>query len=116
MLKNKPYRNKKILQAAKDCPVCMMCGKPNDGTVVGAHLSGMRSHEFGKGIGQKASDSVVAYLCYQCHESMDQYHDGDGIRRSEKFLLAIVRSHDWLFRKMKSAENKTSFEKWVDGL
>lgn len=86
------------MQAAIDCPFCMMCGNVNDGTVVGAHYTGIRQHELGKGMGQKSTDGAVAYLCYTCHSKFDTYHDENGVARSEEFLFAIVKSHDWLLK------------------
>ena len=75
-----------------------MCNKPNDGTVVGAHCSGIRSHELGKGTGQKCTDAAIAYICHNCHVEVDQYKDGNGIAASERFLFAVVKSHDWLLK------------------
>jgi len=86
------------MQAARDCPSCMMCGAGNDGTIIGAHYCGIRQQNLGKGIGQKPTDSAVAYLCHSCHVRMDQYHDGNNQSRSEIFFFAIIKSHDWLFK------------------
>jgi hypothetical protein len=76
----------------------MCCSNTNDGTVVGAHYTGVRQHDLGKGMGQKATDGAIAYLCSKCHVAFGQYHDENGVDRSEKFLLAIVKSHDWLLK------------------
>ncbi|AEP36204.1 hypothetical protein [Taylorella asinigenitalis] len=59
------YRNKKLLNGARDCPYCMLCSRPNDGTIVAAHSNQLRD---GKGKSIKAHD----YLCYQCHYEIDQ--------------------------------------------
>ena len=61
------YRNKHILKHAQMFP-CMSCGR-DDGTVVAAHSN---SQQDGKGLGIKASDYRVAYLCSQCHHAVDQ--------------------------------------------
>lgn len=100
MLKNKRYQNKKILDAARDCPTCMVCGKHNDGTIVGAHFNGIYAPVFGRGMGVKPGDSVVAFVCHRCHSDLDgvREHDEDGTRHSLKFAIAILKSHDWLFR------------------
>lgn len=63
------YRNKKLLNLAKECPVCMRCGKHNDGTIVAAHSNQLRD---GKGRGLKAHDYRIAYLCNECHSQIDQ--------------------------------------------
>jgi len=105
MLKQKNFRSKKILNAARDCPHCMMCGNPNDGTIVAAHYQGFRQHELGKGMGMKPTDSATAYLCHQCHDAVDGRSNEktidvissvNPIVPSEEFLFAIVKTHDWL--------------------
>lgn len=60
-------RSKAILSAARDSS-CQWCGKM-DGTVVAAHSNQLRH---GKGMGLKASDRYVAFLCYSCHTELDQ--------------------------------------------
>ena len=62
------YRNKKILQAARDRP-CQYCGR-NDWTTVAAHSNAM-SH--GKGVGIKAHDCYIAFLCSHCHSDYDSH-------------------------------------------
>lgn len=101
MLKSKNFRSKKLLNAARDCPYCMMCGKPNDGTIVAAHYQGLRQHSFGKGTGIKPSDSAVAFICSNCHDIADgrvKGYSGDKTERSEEFLFAIVKTHDYLLK------------------
>ena len=97
MLKRVPLRSKKMLDAAKG-QSCVNCGVADD-TVVAAHYQGIRSSEFGKGVGQKPSDLMVADLCRKCHEAFDNY-EGSGyenrqyrrIDNSEQFLTNIVRT------------------------
>lgn len=93
------YRNKKILNAAKDCPHCMHCGKPNDGTIVAAHYQGFRQHALGKGVATKPSDAATAFVCDECHNRFDGRLVGrcvSDIEHSEQFLFAIVKTHIWL--------------------
>ena len=87
------YRSKKLLQAAKDAPVCMGCGKSNHGDVVAAHANWS---EYGKGMGMKAHDWAVAYLCHECHARIDQ---GQGSKQDkrEAWQRAHVRTLEWLF-------------------
>lgn len=59
------YRNAKLLQAAKDRP-CVLCGSV--GTTVAAHSNSL---EHGRGIGHKAPDYFVAYVCHSCHDKID---------------------------------------------
>ena len=67
--KHDHFRSRKLLDAARDCPVCMDCGKANDGTVVAAHSNQSRD---GKGAGIKADDFRVAFICMSCHSFIDQ--------------------------------------------
>ena len=60
------YRNKKLLEACREIE-CQACGK-YDGTVCAAH-SNQQIH--GKGTGIKASDAMVASLCFTCHTELD---------------------------------------------
>lgn len=63
------YRNKKLLNLAKNAPYCFSCGRYNDGSIVAAHSNQLRD---GKGKGIKAHDYRIAYLCYSCHYDIDQ--------------------------------------------
>jgi len=62
--KSMTYRNSKLLSLAKG-QSCVECGT-DDGTIVSAH-----SNE-GKGMGLKASDATIMFLCYACHSGYDQ--------------------------------------------
>jgi hypothetical protein len=64
MLKPKTYRNPKLLRLANG-QACVECGA-RDGTVVAAHSNN------GKGMGLKASDATIMFLCYRCHTEYDQ--------------------------------------------
>lgn len=59
------YRNPKILKAAQHAP-CMVCG--STGTTVAAHSNQSRH---GKGMGMKAHDCFVAFLCVKHHSIVD---------------------------------------------
>lgn len=72
------YRNRKLLDLARECPECMGCHRPNDGTVVAAHSNQLRD---GRGMGHKAADYRVAFLCGTCHSEIDQ---GKSMSREEK--------------------------------
>ena len=87
------YRSRKLLDVARESPRCFCCGKHNDGTVVAAHANGS---EYGKGMGTKAHDWAIAFLCYQCHTEIDQ---GSLPREQKKdrWLLAHIRTMEWLF-------------------
>jgi len=94
-------RSKKLLQASKD-QTCVNCGA--QGTVVGAHLQGMRAHAFGKGRGIKAHDFCVADLCMRCHAKFDSYEGSAGknlqaqIDHSEQFLYCVLKTIERRFR------------------
>jgi len=69
MLSKIKIRSKKYLRGAKE-QSCVRCGC-NNGTTVGAHYTGLRSHLYGKGTGTKVHDVLIADLCMQCHEYFD---------------------------------------------
>lgn len=75
------YRNRKLLDLARD-QACVMCGT-QDGTVVSAHSNLM---EHGKGMGHKAHDGMVAWLCHRCHSQLDQ---GSGMEKKERNLFTL---------------------------
>lgn len=60
------YRNRKILDFARDRP-CVLCGGC-DGTTVAAHSNAL---EHGRGIGLKTPDFMVAYVCQHHHDLID---------------------------------------------
>lgn len=62
------FRSKKLLKAAKD-QACVLCG--SFGSTVSAHCN-MTEH--GKGTGIKCPDSLVAWLCQDCHRRVDEGH------------------------------------------
>jgi hypothetical protein len=86
---DKNYRNKKILSHAKG-QSCTCCGT-DDGTVVAAH-SNLGAD--GKGVGLKAADCFVAYLCFRCHTAYDhKIHNESGLIVSqEDFHRAMKRT------------------------
>lgn len=88
------YRNKKILQAAKDAPICFSCGRSNDGTIVACHSN---SQKDGKGMGIKASDQKIAYMCNDCHICVDRSMKLSRSEKREKWMEAHVASMAWLF-------------------
>jgi len=77
--KERMYRNKKLLEAARQLP-CQHCGI-SDGTVVAAHSNQMRD---GKGRGLKADDYRIASLCFRCHSELDQ---GAKMSRQERLEM-----------------------------
>jgi len=64
--KHNYVRSKKLLENAREIP-CQWCGA-DDGTIVAAHTN----WGGGKGRGIKASDNLIASLCYHCHSELDQ--------------------------------------------
>ncbi len=64
------YRSKKLLENARD-RACVLCGSV--GTTVAAHSNSL-AH--GRGMGHKAPEYYVAYLCQSCHDTVDGRHGG----------------------------------------
>jgi len=94
---NQTFRSKAYLAAANG-QACVHCGV-RDGTVVAAHYTGYRGHEFGKAKGLKGSDLLVADLCASCHSAYDSHRmsnlSGEYLRKidqSEQFLTDIART------------------------
>jgi len=81
------FRLAKLLKAAKDRP-CVLCGSV--GTTVAAHSNSL-AH--GRGMGHKAPDYFVAYLCMHCHDRCDGR--SGGLAKEEKrelWLSAYIRT------------------------
>lgn len=89
------YRNKKLIEAVRDAPICFGCGKPNDGTIVAAH-SNQGTH--GKGKALKAHDCYVAALCFECHSELDQGKSMSREEREAMWNAACVLTYGWLMR------------------
>ena len=70
LLKHKPYRNRKMLDAARDMP-CIKCGIDN-GTICARHYNGSYQHMYGKGRGQKCSDLMTAEFCSECDRDFQE--------------------------------------------
>lgn len=87
------FRSKKLLRAANDCPACMLCHRFNQGDVVAAHANWS---DYGKGMGVKAHDWAVAFLCQQCHARIDSGSADREAKRNE-WLTAHINTLTWLF-------------------
>jgi len=93
MTKDRNYRNRHLLRWAKRAPRCFMCHRSNTGTVVAAHSNRLAD---GKGMGIKAHDYRVAFLCMNCHAYVDQ----SGVDREKKYQDwrdAHYETIGWLF-------------------
>lgn len=90
--KELPYRNPALLRLAEHSPICCICGKPNDGTVVACHSNSLSD---GKGLGTKASD-IVAYGCASCHSVIDGRSRKDLTREQRELLFYRGVYNTWL--------------------
>lgn len=88
------YRNKKLLDYAREAPSCFACRATNVGQVVAAHSNQLRD---GKGRGLKAADYRIAYLCHICHSEIDQGMKLSRAERVEMWEDAHRNSIGWLF-------------------
>jgi len=88
-MKPQPYRNPKLLALAKDAP-CAICG--SYGTTVAAHANWAWA---GKGMGRKADDSFVAFLCYKHHSAIDQ-GQGTYLEKESDWLIAMAKTYHYL--------------------
>lgn len=94
MLKTPIYRNKKLLQLANKAPHCFECLAPNEGQVVACHSNLQKD---GKGMGIKANDNKICYLCHLCHNLMDSDKRLTKTQRAEMFERNHRLTMDWLF-------------------
>lgn len=86
------YRNPMLLRLAAKAPHCMGCQRPNVGQVVAAHSN---HHADGKGMGLKASDAMVAFICDDCHSSIDQGGASRELKRAA-WVEAYMATMRWL--------------------
>ena len=91
-LKNKAYRNPQLLKLAKDAPCSNCCSY---GTTVSAHSNLL---EHGKGMGRKADDCYIAFLCHKCHMDIDQGSESYDNKKL-KWFEAMAKTYHWLFTK-----------------
>lgn len=93
LAKRQPYRNQKILSAAKgeDCTMNSPWCNYNPETVVAAHSN---YQEDGKGMGKKSDDLFVAFCCSGCHDWFDgRIRDGSTeADRRDAFHRAMKRT------------------------
>lgn len=83
-----------MLDLAKQAPCCFHCGRPNDGTVVGAHINAQWA---GKGVGTKSHD-LVAFLCGACHAG----YDSPTGPKEGRMMRQVLFEDDWLRAQYKS--------------
>ena len=86
------YRNPQLLKLAKDAPCAICCSY---GTTVSAHSNLL---EHGKGMGRKADDCYIAFLCHPCHAKLDQ-GQGTYDAKKLKWFEAMAKTYHWLMTK-----------------
>lgn len=99
-MKRIPYRNPKLLKAARwqQCTLQVpgICNGDTE-TTVAAHSN---YGEDGKGMGQKADDHCIAFACSSCHDWLDgrrndyltderDFYFHRGMKRTIRILLAM---------------------------
>lgn len=81
------YRSNKLLKFARD-RACTLCG--SYGTTVAAHSNAL---EHGRGIGHKAPDYMVAYVCQSCHDEIDGRKGGlSKEEKRDRWMRAWVKT------------------------
>lgn len=83
-------RSPTLLRNARQIP-CQNCGA-DDGTVVAAHTN----WGGGKGRGIKASDNLIASLCFTCHAELDQGKNLSKEERQEMWHKSHIKTVDKL--------------------
>ena len=90
--------NKKFRELAKICPHCMSCGleNPNGDLLCLAHSNRL---EDGRGYGYKSNDLFGAFLCHDCHMTVDgQKGKLSKIEKRQKHNKAWEKSIRWLIK------------------
>jgi hypothetical protein len=90
--KHNYIRSQELMRNAREIP-CQHCGI-DDGTVVGAHTN----WGGGKGRGIKASDNLIASLCFECHTELDQGKTLNKEQRQEMWQKAHIKTVDKLVK------------------
>ena len=92
------FESQILRDAARD-QSCVRCGK-KDGTVVGAHYTGVRRLAYDGGHSKKVWDFLIAHLCSGCHSYMDTLSRDKHTawEHSEEFLHLIALTLARLFR------------------
>ena len=88
--------SKKFRELAKICPHCMSCGleNPNGDLLCLAHSNRL---EDGRGYGHKSNDLFGAFLCHDCHMTVDgQKGKLSKIEKRQKHNQAWEKSIRWL--------------------
>ena len=88
--------SKKFRELAKICPHCMSCGleNPNGDLLCLAHSNRL---EDGRGYGHKSDDLFGAFLCHDCHMTVDgQKGKLSKIEKRQKHNQAWEKSIRWL--------------------
>ena len=88
--------SKKFRELAKICPHCMSCGleNPNGDLLCLAHSNRL---EDGRGYGHKSDDLFGAFLCHDCHMTVDgQKGKLSKIEKRQKHKQAWEKSIRWL--------------------
>ena len=86
--KNVPIRSKKLLASARG-QSCVNCGVSDD-TIVAAHYQGLRSHQYGKGKGQKPHDILVADLCHKIGDGLGLAKKIDASEQFQHLILKTI--------------------------
>jgi len=86
------YRNPQLLKLAKNAPCSICCSY---GTTVSAHSNLL---EHGKGMGRKADDCYIAFLCHSCHANIDQGAEPYDAKKL-KWFEAMAKTYYWLLTK-----------------
>lgn len=90
--KHQYVRSKELMRNAREIP-CQHCGA-DDGTVCGAHTN----WGGGKGRSIKASDNLIASLCFNCHAELDQGKTLSKEQRQEMWQNAHIKTVDKLVK------------------
>lgn len=103
MQKQNAYRSKALTDLAHEAP-CFATFPHECVAHRGCDPAHNNWQEFGKGVGIKTSDWLVAFVCRNAHRMLDGKVGQDTLpkhMRLHYWIEAFIATHDWLWREKK---------------
>ena len=96
------FRNRKLLDIAHSAP-CFAAFPHVCNQYIGCHPAHADWQEWGRGIGHKAPDWAVAFLCGNAHREIDPKlaPSMDREQRQAEWLHAFISTQDYLWKEEK---------------
>lgn len=95
--------NRTLLDLAHTAP-CFAAFPHKCTAHLGCHPAHNNWQQFGKGVGKKTSDWLVAFVCGAAHKILDGHLGQETLSRDERlhhWINAFIATWDWLWREKK---------------